>query len=327
MKKRHIIFYFVIVLLLACAIAAFWLYPRFTKSLVDTVTVSRAEIIRAVYATGAVEPVQWTMLSPEKTGRLAEIVRHEGEKVTKGDVVARMESRLVEERLHEAKERLAYVTKEVERHRVLVKSGAVSRSRADDAEREYGEARERVHALMQEIQDLKLIAPVSGVVLRREVEAGETIQAGEPAFWVGSPKPLRVTAEVDEEDIGQVKLGQVAFIKADAFPDQVFEGKVNEITPQGDPVNKVFRVRIALPDDTPLMINMTVEVNIVTERIPDALVIPLESESGGLVWRVVNGKTQKIAVKTGKRNDTQLQILEGLQEGDVILRAPPAASK
>lgn len=317
-------------LLIAAAllVAGVWLYRDLpSRALGDTATVSRTEMIRAVYATGTVEPVRWTVLSPEKTGRLIEIVHNEGEKVTKGDVVARMDSRLVEERLHEAKERLTYVTKEVERHRTLVKSGAVSRSRADEAERDYGEARERVQALKQEISDLQLTAPMEGVVLRREVESGETVQAGAPAFWVGSPKPLRTTAEVDEEDIGQVKLGQTALIKADAFPEQVFEGKVDEITPQGDAINKVFRVRVALPDDTPLMINMTVEVNIITERIAQTLVIPTESESSGFVWRVVNGKKQKTAIKTGGRNETQLQVLDGLKEGDIILKTAPTGEK
>lgn len=290
----------------------------------DYASATRMELIRAVYATGTVEPLRWTVLSPEKTCRLVEIVRNEGERVKKGDVVARMESRQAIERLHEAQAQLAYATKEVDRHRALVKSGVISRSRADDAERTYSTARERVHALQQEVEDLKLVAPVDGVVLRREVEVGETVQAGAPAFSVGSPKPLRITAEVDEEDIGQVKLNQVVLIKADAFAGQVFEGKVDEITLQGDPVSKVFRVRVALPADTPLMINMTTEVNIITERIPHALVIPLESESSGFVWRVVNGKKQKTPVKTGIRNDTQVQILEGLNEGDVILHKPPA---
>lgn len=315
---------FTLLLLLAGAALVYGFYTITSgKRTLDTVTTSRTEIIRAVYATGTVEPVNWTMLSPEKIGRLVEIVHNEGEKVAKGDVVARMESRIVNERLQEAKERFAYTTKEVERKRTLMKSGAVSRSDAENAEREYGEARERVHQLQREIEDLKLVSPVNGVVLRREVEIGETVQAGEAAFWVGSPKPLRITAEVDEEDIGQVKLGQVALIKADAFPDQVFEGKVSEITPQGDPVNKVFRARVALPDDALLMINMTVEVNIVTERIPDALVIPAESEKNGFAWQVTNGRKRKVPVKTGIRNETQVQILEGLKEGDVILRTAP----
>lgn len=303
----------------------FWLYSFFHRpNPSEEVTVARGEIIHAVYATGTVEPVYWAMLSPQKTGRLVEILHYEGDAVAKGEVVARMEDRVVKERLHEAQVSLHFQTKEAARYRALAKTGAASRARAEDAEQAYGEAKARVQALQRELGDLTLAAPMKGVVLRRDVELGETIQAGESAFWVGSPKPLRITAEVDEEDIGKVKLGQAALIKADAFPEQVFEGKVNEITPQGDPVNKVFRVRVALPDNTPLMINMTVEANIVTRRTADALLIPSDSEEDGFVWRIARGKKKKTPVKIGIRNDTQVQVLEGLNEGDRILRTPPA---
>jgi len=293
----------------------------------ETVVVTQREVIRAVYATGTIEPVHGTALAPEKTGRLAKIVRNEGQSVAAGDVVAEMDSRLVQERLHEAEEQLAFASKELARHRTLLKAGAVSHSQADTAERDYGESRERVHAIRQELQDLKLISPVNGVVLRRAVEEGQTLPAGAPAFWVGSLRPLRVTAEVDEEDIGKIQLGQTALIKADAFPTQVFEGTVAEITPQGDPVNKVFRIRIALPDDTPLMINMTVEVNVVTDRIANALVIPNESESGGFVWRLLDGKLHRQPVTVGERNESQLQVLQGLSAGDVILKTAPSPKK
>lgn len=297
-----------------------WIHQQYGP---DTVTVSRHEITHAIYATGVVEPVYWTKLAPEKTGRLTEIIHNEGSSVTRGDVVGRMESRQVEERLEEARAHLSYAAKEAARSRILIDSGGVSRSHAEDTERELKEASGRVHAIEREIEDLKLITPIDGVVLRREAEIGETVQAGVPVFWVGKPKPLRITAEVDEEDIGRVKPGQTSLLKMDAFPNQVFEGHVSEITPQGDPVNKVFRVRIALPDDAPLLINMTAEVNIITERMANALVIPSTSEADGFVWRIAEGRPVKTLVKIGLRNDTQLQVLEGLHENDVILRNVP----
>ena len=66
------------------------------------------------------------------------------------------------------------------------------------------------------------------------------------------PKPLHVVAEVNEEDIPRVALGQKVLLRTDAFPGQRLEGKVSEITPMGDPVAKTYRIRVALPDDTPL---------------------------------------------------------------------------
>ena len=99
-------------------------------------------------------------------------------------------------------------------------------------------------------------------------------------FWIGEPLPLRVTAEVDEEDIPQVRSGQRALLKADAFPDRALEGSVGQI--MGDPVQKTCRVRIALPDDTPLMIGMTIEANIIIAERP-AVLVPARALRGGRV--------------------------------------------
>jgi multidrug efflux pump subunit AcrA (membrane-fusion protein) len=146
------------------------------------------------------------------------------------------------------------------------------------------------------------------------------VQAGTPVMWVGQLKPLRITAEVDEEDIGAVRVGQEALIKADAFPGQIFTGKVSEVTPKGDPVNKVFRTRLSLPDEAPLLIGMTAEVNIITQRVPDALLIPSSAELGGKVWR----RDGPAEVTIGIRSENEVQVLKGLGEGDEVLRTPPA---
>ena len=79
---------------------------------------------------------------------------------------------------------------------------------------------------------------------------------------IGVPKPLQVVAEVNEEDIPRVHVGQTGLFRTDAFPDRRLEGKVSDITPMGDIAAKTFRVKIALPDDTPLKPGMSVDFEI-----------------------------------------------------------------
>jgi HlyD family secretion protein len=314
------------ILLAAIAIGAVYISTK-TVANSDTVTVTRKQVIRAVYATGTVEPVQWAKLAPHKTSRLLEYVFDEGQAVAKGSVVAQMENHVEKEKLAEAQARLEFSNKELERYSALVKQNAVSRKQLEDAQRAQKESQAQVQAILQELKDLTLISPLDGIVLRRDVEHGETVQAGEVIFWVGQPKPLRISAEVDEEDIAQVAVGQKALIKSDAYPDQVFEGKVSEITPKGDSVNKVFRVRVALPDDAPLLTGMTTEVNIIVKTVENALVVPKDSESGGKVWRITGGKPKENPVKTGIKGDTDIEIINGLQEGDIVLRQAPVHNR
>ena len=83
-------------------------------------------------------------------------------------------------------------------------------------------------------------------------------------------EPLQIVAEVNEEDIPRVTIGQTVLLRSDAFTGTALKGTLHEITPAGDPVAKTFRIRIALPDDTPLKVGMSVEANVVTREKPDA---------------------------------------------------------
>jgi RND family efflux transporter MFP subunit len=136
-----------------------------------------------------------------------------------------------------------------------------------------------------------------------------------------------VVAEVDEEDIPRVVVGQPVLIAADGFPGRTLSGKVDRITPKGDPVNKNYRVRVLLPDDTPLLIGMTVETNIVVRRIEDAVLAPVDAVVDGRVWVVEDGRVRARTVETGIRGRDRFQILNGLRPEEIVVVAPPEGLK
>ena len=156
---------------------------------------------------------------------------------------------------------------------------------------------------------------------------GEIVTSTSVMFWVGQSDRLWVVAEVDEEDIPRIRPGQRVLIKADAFAGQALQGEVTEITPKGDPINKTYRVRVGLPDNTPLTIGMTTEVNIVVHEERDALLVPVPALVDGHVWTVRNAQAHRQPVKTGVMGDQIAQILSGVAEGDVVILYPPAALK
>jgi RND family efflux transporter MFP subunit len=176
----------------------------------------------------------------------------------------------------------------------------------------------------EKIADYTIVAPMNGVVLRRDGEIGEIAEAGQILFRIGVPKPLQVVAEVNEEDIPRVALGQTVLFRTDAFPDRRLEGKVSEITPMGDIAAKTFRVKIALPDDTPLKPGMSVEANIVTREKPNALLIPADALKGNVVFVIDGTRTHKRDVTAGIRGTRTAEILSGLSEGERV--ASPAAT-
>jgi multidrug efflux pump subunit AcrA (membrane-fusion protein) len=133
-----------------------------------------------------------------------------------------------------------------------------------------------------------------------------------------------VEAEVNEEDIPRVEVGQNAYLRSDAFPERALEAVVDSITPKGDPVTKTYRVRLRLPEDTPLRIGMSTDVNIVVRVSRNALVIPAAAVSGTRV-AVVEGGTAKLReIETGIRGTNGVEILSGLEEtARIISPLPP----
>jgi RND family efflux transporter MFP subunit len=165
---------------------------------------------------------------------------------------------------------------------------------------------------------------MDGLILRRDGEIGEIAEPGQILFRIGVPKPLQVVAEVNEEDIPRVKPSQTVLLRTDAFAGRRLEGMVHEITPMGDAVAKTYRIRIALPDDTPLHVGMSVEANVITREKKDALLVPADAVQGQQVLVVTGNRVSRRQVEVGIRGTRNVEILSGLAEGELIASPAPA---
>lgn len=285
--------------------------------------VKRGPTVQAVYATGVVEPVNWAKVTPLVQGRIAELCKCEGEAVKSNTVLARLDDREARARLAELNAREKFLTSEADRYRKLLGRRTVSVQAYEQAISELLQARAAVQAQKERLDHFILRAPMDGEVLRRDGEVGEIVGPGDALFWVGKNRPLWLVAEVDEEDIPLVAPEQSVLIKADAFPDRDLPGTVRRITPKGDPVSKSYRVRIALPDNTPLMIGMTTEVNIVAEQKEDVLLVPVTAVLDGHVFVAEDGKALARPVEVGVVGSAFTEIISGIAEGELVVIDPP----
>jgi len=319
---RKVLFIIAVVL---TAGGVWWGLSRAARPVVDLVPVERGPAIRAVYATGNVEPVQWAKITPLVQGRIEEIYADENVEVAPGELLARLDETEIRATVKELEARRDYLVHEVDRTRALLTKGHGTEKAYELALSEYQQVLAAIAAANARRDHYILRSPIAGMVLRRDGEVGEVVGSQSVMYWIGRPKPLRIEAEVDEEDIARVAVGQTVLIKADAFPDLPLTGTVAEITPKGDPVNKSYRARIALPDDTPLMIGMTTELNIVVERRDDARLVPDTAVLDQRLWTVVDGRAQPVAVRIGIRGNgrTEVSAETGALPGTVV-RQPPA---
>jgi RND family efflux transporter MFP subunit len=310
--------------LLAAAIAAVLLYMGFAAgTTVEVATLARGRAVEAVYATGAVESSVTVRIAPQVAGRIVELLADEGQSVSAGAVLARLDDSDLRASVAELDVRAKYAEQQFERVESLLKQGWVTREKFDQTRTELEAARYALRRASEQMRFLSLRTPVDGLVIRRDSEVGDFVPSNQPVFYLAKAgAPLRVSAEVDEEDIPLVKAGDKALVRADAFPGRVFEGRVSEITPKGDPVARSYRVRVALPEDTALKIGMTAEANIVSKENPDALLAPLTAVAGGAVWAVRGGRLVRLPVATGVKGRDRVEIVSGLDEREVIVVSP-----
>lgn len=309
------------VVLAAVAAAVAW---REWPLAVEVASVTRGPAIEAVYATGAVEPSVMLPVAPRSGGRLAALLVDEGAAVKKGQVLARMESPDLVHTVDEmrARERLAQT--QYERTQELVAQKFMSPAELDRTRTELDAAQAALKRAQAQLDYNLLVAPADGTVLRRDGEVGQFIPAGQPVFTLSCCAPLRVSAEVDEEDIVRVAVGQKVVMRGDALPDRVFDGTVAEITPKGDPVARSYRVRINFSDPAGVeaagvLTGMTMDANIVISRREGALLVPNRALHGDKVWVVEDGVLHAREVKRGIVGTERTEITSGVAEGGSVV--------
>lgn len=285
---------------------------------VHLVPVTRGSAAEVVYATGIVEPVRWAKVVPLQRKRLVEMCHCEGREVKKGDILARQDSAEEEALLAELLARRALLEKDFQRLSGLLERNITSMTVVDQAQTALKESDARIIVARERVNVLTLRAPIDGTVLREDFQIGESVGPGDVIFTVGQKKPLRIVADVNEEDIARVQEGQSVLLRNDGFSTPL-DAKVADITPKGDPVTKTFRVYLDLPDNTPLRIGMSVEANIIARQVSDVLLVPAEAVRGDAVFIVENGILVHKPVTIGIRGARMVEIKQGLQQGEMIV--------
>jgi membrane fusion protein (multidrug efflux system) len=292
--------------------------------MVTAAYVKRGSAAEIVYATGAVEPETWSRSTPLVRGRIVERCRCEGKAVVKGEVLARLDDKELVANLNELQAQEEYQHREFDRKVQLLARGATTSQAHEKAESDLARIRAQIAAQTERLEYFKIVAPMTGIVLKEDGEVGDMVEPGTILYRIGLGKPLWVVAEVNQEDIPRIRIGQRALLRSDAFSSQVLPGVVKQLTPAGDPVAKTFRIRVSLPDDSPLQVGMSVEANIVSREKPDVLLAPANAIVNNGLLVIGNGRVRFRKVETGLRGANFVEVVEGASEGELV--ASPATT-
>ena len=208
---------------------------------------------------------------------------------------------------------------EAQREAILAQQNAL---RIDLAAREQTTSA-AMSSFASRLADSEVRSPLEGVVLARYVEPGEVAAVNTPLVKVGNTDDLVLECAIDEADIQHVKEGDTVAISLYAFDEQVYEGKVFEILPDADRTKKSFLAKVRFSSPPPgLRSGMTAEVNVIVRQHANALLVPAEAiDASNRVLVVESGHARARTPKLGVRDMLQVEVLEGLEQGDEVIVA------
>lgn len=172
-----------------------------------------------------------------------------------------------------------------------------------------------------------LRAPSAGTVLTRAVEAGDTVQPGAVLLTIAPAGDTELTVQIDEKNLGLLRLGQPALASADAYPGERFGAELAFIAPSVDALRGSVEVRLRVPEPPPyLRHEMTVSIDIEAARREQALMIAaatVRDAGGAQPWVMVvrDGRTERQPVRLGIRGAGKVEVLEGVAAGEVLVPA------
>jgi RND family efflux transporter MFP subunit len=313
-----------------------------------TVKAGELRVIVNATTTSTIRSETEVTLSAQRTGRLVRMPVREGDLVSAGALIVRLD--LTEEEVQSrnalAQSRATFeeAEKNMERMKDLFGKGMVSQQDLDGVRRSYEVAKSQQAAAQDDMRvksDYSEIrAPFGGVVSKKFTEAGELVTPGKQIVTLVDTERIYVLATIDEIDVGRLRLGQPTTITVDAFPGEKFPGKVGRISPivsGGKLETRTADVRIYLDEKQQrIKPGMSADVEILVAVLHDVLSVPsqavLERDGGKKVY-VSEGRGLKAGAKTtvalrnveiGETNWNQTQVTGGLQSGEFVVTTPEA---
>lgn len=189
-------------------------------------------------------------------------------------------------------------------------------------------AYDSIKAAQNALNNAVLISPISGVVTQAIKVAGQNIVTTDLIAQVVDTSSIYFDTDVDEADIGQIKIGQTAEISLDAYPNSTFKGSVEQILPQTKTISSgatVVTVRIRMTNPPAEFVNgLSGQSSITISEVKNALTIPQEAlRDDDTVVEEINNRLTSKKVTTGIRSDNDVEIKNGLTEGEKVILNPP----
>ncbi|WP_281985429.1 efflux RND transporter periplasmic adaptor subunit [Azonexus hydrophilus] len=292
---------------------------------VEVATVLAVDFADDTTAVGTLKAAESVVLRPEVSGRITRIGFRDGALVNKGDLLIAFDATIPDAELAQAQANRDLALASFKRNQELLEKKFISPQALDASAATLKVQEAAVQLAAAKAAKMRIQAPFRGIVGLRDVSVGSYIKEGEALVNIEDVSSLRVDFRLAETWLERVKAGQSLELGSDALPGQRFVAKVEAIDPQIDPNGRSIAVRARLDNAAgQLRPGMFVRLRLAFGERKGVLMVPEEAIMPGAkpaVFKVVDGKAERVVVRTGIRRDAQVEIVDGLAAGDVVVSA------
>ena len=313
---------------------------------VRTVAVQTRDLTETLTLTGTLNPRAQVVAVAEVPARLLTVLKNEGDRVSRGTLLATMDPtdfRLARDRaraaLDLAEANRAHAHAEEDRAESLLKTGGITdkdrlsaKVAVQIAEASFAQARTELAITEQQLARCEVTAPIAGRISKRSADAGAMLTPGAPIFTIVDDSVFEFRAAVSSADFAKVKVGEAATMTIDAMPGFSTTGRVSRITPQVDVRSRSFEVVVLVSGQPQLVSGLFGRAELHVRDVPGSLTVPPNAlvrdgadPTHAEAFVVVGGKAERRDVTVGVEVADAVQVTNGLSAADVVVIDPPAA--
>lgn len=305
--------------------------------LIRTAHVARGDLSERLELTGTIRPKNEVDVFAKVPGRIDQVFVQVGQTVKENQVLATIEhkeiawqAKAAEAAFEVAKANLDGARQELERTQALFEGGSAPKAQLDGmktrlalAQAQAAQAEAAAGLAQQQVANSKIEAPIGGVVTRRNINLGAMVGPQSPAFTVQNVSSLKLETSADASSFVRLKKEQRATVSTEALPGEVFDGKVAVLSPSLDAQTRRAAVEIEVENSKGrLLPNMFSKASVTVGELRDQITVPreaiLEAAGGACVFRVKDGKVEKVRPSLGTQDGRLVQVLSGLEQGDEV---------
>ncbi|MBP0049400.1 efflux RND transporter periplasmic adaptor subunit [Marinobacterium sp. AK62] len=293
----------------------------------EVIRVEAQQLDTRISAVGVLEANESVMLSPEQSGRISQILFDEGEQVNAGQPLIKLDSAIYEAALEQARARVRLSQLEYERSESLLQKRVGSQTDRDGKLAQLQVDRAELALAQTRLDKMTVRAPFEGTLGLRQVSPGDFVSVGQSLVELADTSRLKVQFSIPERHLDKLSTGQTIDITVDAFRATPLKGTIYAIAPSVNPNSHNVQVRARVPNpEGTLKPGLFVRILIPVEQNDHALVVPEQALilDGDKTFLMRMNEQQQVSltpVETGARRYGEVQIVSGIEAGDVIVTA------